>query len=64
MTATRYTLKMLIHEAYGIEDYKILGWSAWVVGSRPCSHRLEAVQDLLALASVTHDVLVIDDCQR
>ncbi len=27
--ATRYTLKMLIHEAYGIEDYKILGGPAW-----------------------------------
>lgn len=29
VTATRYTLKMLIHEAYAIEDYKILDGPAW-----------------------------------
>ena len=27
VTATNYTLKMLIHEAYAIEDYMILGGS-------------------------------------
>jgi uncharacterized protein (TIGR03435 family) len=29
VTATNYTLKMLIHEAYAIEDYKILGAPRW-----------------------------------
>ena len=29
VTATRYTLKMLIHEAYAIEDYRILGGPHW-----------------------------------
>ena len=29
ITATNYTLKMLIHEAYAIDDYKILGGPRW-----------------------------------
>src|SRR3954471_4442755 len=29
LTATNYRLKMLIHEAYGIEDYLIIGGPAW-----------------------------------
>jgi uncharacterized protein (TIGR03435 family) len=30
VTATRYTLKMFIHEAYDVEDYRILGGPNWV----------------------------------
>ena len=39
ITATNYTLKMLIHEAYAIEDYKILGDPQWTETDR---YNLEA----------------------
>ncbi len=34
VTATNYTLKMLIHEAYDVEDYGILGGPNWVSTDR------------------------------
>ena len=39
VTATNYTLKMLIHEAWGIEDFRILGGSNWTDTDR---YNLEA----------------------
>lgn len=39
VTVTNYTLKMLIHEAYAIEDYKILGGPHWTETER---YNLEA----------------------
>jgi uncharacterized protein (TIGR03435 family) len=39
VTATNYTLKMLINEAYAIEDYRILGGPAWADSDR---YNLEA----------------------
>jgi uncharacterized protein (TIGR03435 family) len=39
VTAANYTLKMLIHEAYAIEDYKILGCPHWAETER---YNLEA----------------------
>ncbi len=34
VTAFNYTLKMLIHEAYAIEDYNILGGPSWAEADR------------------------------
>jgi uncharacterized protein (TIGR03435 family) len=39
ITATNYTLKMLIHEAYDVEDYKISGGARWTETDR---YNLEA----------------------